>query len=214
MGSGFVPRVAPDGGKRKRAVKGEGGLLCLVGCRLGYHNTESQIRHSKTCSGNKVSTNRRSQRQRQKVSGSKDRPVALGPFRKAKRGAKPEHRKTLIQPGHNFAKHWCGTRAPSAHAMKWALQVGRRLSAAATDVQGDYRRIPLSVAEIGTLLSTVHPNCPPLATLLAAGVLRCGGRQQICTCWMKGQRPGFPLVPTATGAQWCSCSWWGSSGCG
>jgi len=79
--------------------------------------------------------------------------------------------------------------------MKWALQVGRRLSAAATDVQGDYRRIPLSVAEIGTLLSTVHPNCPPLATLLSGWGVAMRGKTADLYMLDEGAAPGVSSGP-------------------
>ena len=160
-----APSAASDGAKAKRKGRGEGELPCLAGCGLRYHNTESQKRHSKTCAGKKVGTNRQSRRQQQKVSGAK-LPIPLGKFRNAKMGAKPEHCKTLIQPGHNLLKHWWGSRAPFPHGVQRALALARELSASATAHQGEYRKTPLSIPQIEALLSALHPTCRSLATLL------------------------------------------------
>jgi hypothetical protein len=162
-----APSAASDGGKRKRQARGKGDLLCLAGCGLGYHNTESQIRHSTKCPGQNVGTNRQSERQRQKVYGAK-LPIPLGPFRNAKRGAKPEHCKTLIQPGHNLLKHWWGSRAPFPGGVQRALSLARELSASATTThQGDYRKTPLRIPEIQALLMALHPTCRSLESLLS-----------------------------------------------
>jgi len=169
------PPLPSPGVRRKRAVRGEGTLVCPGGCGRSYQRPESVARHVKKCTGEKTApTTRRSARSKGM------RPVAklvnpLGPFRKAKGGTIMF---PLIEPGHNFTKHWWGCRSPYPQALTRALACAHSYAAEAASAQdGHYSKTPLGPEQVQNLLRELHPSCARL--------------DQILRGWGLKQRPKF-----------------------